>query len=38
MNIVTEGIANIIRWETMLKKGKNIDEEVRDCQPNKLII
>lgn len=37
MNFVTEGIANIIRWEEMLGEGKNIDKEVASCKPNKLI-
>ena len=37
VNTFTEGVANIIRWEGMLERNENIDDEVANCEPNKLI-
>jgi len=37
VNVFTEGVANVIRWEGMLEKGEDIEEEVANCKPNCLI-
>jgi creatine kinase len=37
VNTFTEGVANIIRWEQMLERGEDIEEEVKNCKPNTLI-
>jgi creatine kinase len=33
VNIFIEGAANFIRWEQMLEKGQNVDEEIRITKP-----
>lgn len=37
VNTFTEGVANLIRWEGMLEKQEDIEEEVKNCKPNTLI-
>jgi len=33
VNIFIEGVANFIRWESMLEKGEKIEDEIATAQP-----